>query len=98
MISISIQFQRTLLGVRSRKGKYRTLRLEIPRSELPQKYRMRRKWGWDEREYQINRPQQKSALMQFYDVTVALKHPENDLTYDFFLFVSGPLIRNDTSL
>lgn len=41
----------------------------------------------EKREYQIDHLQQKSAPMQFYDVTFGSKRPKNDLTYDFFRFV-----------
>ena len=68
------------------KGKKSYARLKIPCGALPQNYRMRRKCNGRKESIRLTTRGKKSAVMQFYDVTLAQSVPENDLTYDFFRY------------
>jgi hypothetical protein len=54
---------------------------------------MRRKRGGRKRCIRLTSARQKGALMKFYDVALAQGVHDKVLTYNFFRFVSGALLR-----
>jgi hypothetical protein len=72
-------------------------RLEVPRGELQQNYRMRRKRGGRKESIRLTICSKK-ALQCSFTTSLCLKAFRIDLTYDFFRFVSGPLPRQPPAL